>query len=124
MKKYTQRELDISNQVLSFLLTHRLISVSGLNDQLGLPSTTLQKALENNRIPAKHLFSVIRDLAKYGLIIDGYRIDSDPDSDILTFIKDVGAPKSKEVKTKSGSYFDYFQKQERFIASSLLDILE
>lgn len=123
MKIYTEREREISCQVIEFLKSHPLLSIRTLEEKLKIPSTTIAKALSGREIPPKYLFAVIRELGGYGMKIDGHRIEPFEDGHFVVLTKDIGPPKTKEVKTKSGSYFEYRQKQSRYIAGDILDII-
>jgi hypothetical protein len=124
MKIHTEREREISSQIIEFLKSHPLLSIRSLEEKLKIPSTTIAKALSGREIPQKYLFAVIRELGGYGLKIDGHRIESFEDGHVIVLTKDIGPPKAKEIKTESGAYFEYRQKQARYIAGDILDIIE
>jgi len=59
----------LSNHFLAFLNSHPLISVTGLEKCLGMPSSTLRQALTGKRdIPEKYFYQL-------GLVLRGYGFD-------------------------------------------------
>lgn len=62
-------EVFVSTHIVSFLLTHPLISVRGLEKATDAPNDTIRKAKEGKRnIPPKYFY-------KIGLILSNYGFD-------------------------------------------------
>ncbi|WP_028521947.1 hypothetical protein [Runella limosa] len=59
----------LSNHFLSFLNSHPLISVRGLETEIGMPKDTIRKAKESKgarRIPEKYFYQMGVILVNYG----------------------------------------------------------
>lgn len=62
------KETSAAEQVLKFLRTHELISLNALEKKLGIPQSTLYKAIHDIRdLPAKHIPQLKAELKAYGL---------------------------------------------------------
>lgn len=125
MKIYTEREVDLSNQIASFLRARPLISIAQLERTCEIPQGALSKAVKNQevKISPRHLFSIIRHMADYGIEIDGYKIEADSQSRVIFLSKDVGEAEIKEVDEGTRTYFIYNQPQYRSVAGDLIDLL-
>jgi transcriptional regulator with XRE-family HTH domain len=125
MKIITPREKDLSNQVVAFLRDHPLISVHQLEKKLGVSQNSISRTVRNEQytISPKHIFGIIRELAGYGLTIDGCRIEASAESHTIFMEKDVGECEIEEVNEGAKTYFIYKQPQYRSVAGDLLDLL-
>ena len=60
-----------TDHILSFLESHSLISVNLLEQELGIPQSTIGKAKSGDRlIPMKHIEQLMTELSKYGIVDD------------------------------------------------------
>jgi hypothetical protein len=66
MKILTPEERTTSEAITQWLKDHPLISVRGIEQEAGLPATTLQKAMSST-VPPKHHDKIIQVLKRYGL---------------------------------------------------------
>ena len=73
MKKFTERETEISNQIAKFLKTHEAVSMNFVEKQLKIPQGHLSRSLKKDKIisPNHHL-KIIAFLRNYGLKIDNH----------------------------------------------------
>lgn len=69
MRKLTPEERTTSDTITQWLKDHPLISVMGIEQQAGLPASTLHQALKKHGvgIPPKHHSKIIEVLKQYGL---------------------------------------------------------
>lgn len=64
MKEYLTHT-EMNNQILNYLIEHDYISIRGLEVHLDIPITTLDKAINGNRlIPKRHVYKVYNHLFK------------------------------------------------------------
>lgn len=63
-----------SEKIVKFLREHPLISLNSLEEMLGIPQSTLSKAVKENSerdIPVKHIPAIVEVLISYGLKVPG-----------------------------------------------------
>ncbi len=125
MKILTDREKDLSGQIVTFLKERPLVSILGLEKLAGVSPRAITKAIkaDNVHISPRHIFNIIRLLASYGLTIDGYRLEVDDESPAIFLKKDVGEAEMEEINEGTRSYFVYKQVQSRSIVGDLVDLL-
>ncbi len=117
--KNIDKQERITAQIVEFLKSRPLISIKGLEEKVGMPPTTIAKAVENTRfIPEKHLFSVIWELSYYGFQLDGSRIEADEETGTLFFLKFV-----ENIETiEDDNSFAYIVKEYRYMATNYTDL--
>lgn len=109
-----------SNIIVEFLKAHPLIPTQSLEQALGIPDTTISKAVHGDRlIPTKHIFPILCFLAEYGIEIDGYALSYDDQIDSL-----FGRKFIENVKTiEKDGVFTYIVKESRTIFTDFFDLL-
>lgn len=108
-----------SNIITDFLSTHPAISMNRVEEDLGVPQSTLFKAKGDRLIPTKHIYPLLCYLAGYGLKIDGYDLSYDPADDTLT-----GRRWVDNVDTiEEDGGFVYVVKEYRLLAAGYFDLL-
>lgn len=116
--------MSISDEIISFLKSHPLISVAGLEKQLDIPDSTIRQATTGAReIPHKHLFPVVSLLAGYGLKYDGYDLSYDPNDGVLSGRRFVENMETIEVNDQDGTNFEYIVKEYRSLWTNSDDFI-
>ena len=125
MKKFTEREVEISNQIAAFLKTHEAVSMNFIEKQLKIPQGHLSRCVKNDKtISPNHFWRLITFLANYGLKIDGFALVFE--DNVLIMTKKVATFKGKtyEIVGQDGvTHYQYACREYRDIADSIFDLL-
>lgn len=68
--------MNFTQYIREWLRAHPLISIAALENDCGIPSTTLMR--DDRDIPARHRYALCWHLAAYGLTIGNWKLYQDP----------------------------------------------
>lgn len=112
----SEKAIRLTTLIVEWLNSHKLISVNGLEKELGLPRGAIALAKGSRNIPTEYIFPVMHYLSDYGLKIEDWQCSKIDERSFLA--KKVLSTKHK----KSGDGFVQVQEVAQTIISEYADI--
>lgn len=122
MKIVDEKQKKYSRIISDFLGTNDLISVHALEKSLNIPLSTISHTKTGRAINEKHIYPLLCELSKYGLTIDGYRMELDEDTYILLASRTEKVIETREERDSESGSFVYIVEEYRWAASDYSDL--